>query len=133
MTTQSRIALITGANRGLGKAAALRLAADGTDLIITYRSHAEEAEAVVAEATALGRTAVALRLDAGEVGTFDAFAGEVGRVLKESWDRDTFDHLVNNAGVGIGAPFAEMAVEDFDALMNVHFRGSTSSPRSCCR
>ncbi|MHA6761529.1 SDR family NAD(P)-dependent oxidoreductase [Streptacidiphilus sp. PAMC 29251] len=123
MTVRSRIALITGANRGLGRATALRLAEDGTDLVVTYRSHPEEAAAVVDAVSALGRTAFALRLDTGEVESFEEFAGEVRRVLKEGWDREGFDFLVNNAGAAVMAPFGEMTVDGFDELVKVHFRG----------
>jgi NAD(P)-dependent dehydrogenase (short-subunit alcohol dehydrogenase family) len=118
-----RIALVTGANRGLGRATALRLAEDGTDLLITYRSHAEEAQAVVDAATALGRTAHAFRLDTGRIEEFGPFADELRRVLKDSWGREDFDFLVNNAGGGHMSPFAETSVQAFDELMNVHLRG----------
>ncbi|GGW13321.1 hypothetical protein A3800_06225 [Streptomyces badius] len=73
----TRIALITGTNRGLGRSTALHLAAAGTDLILTYRSHAEEAQAVVEEARKLGRAAVALRLDTGDTATFPDFTAQV--------------------------------------------------------
>ncbi|MFI7273655.1 SDR family NAD(P)-dependent oxidoreductase [Streptomyces sp. NPDC049879] len=128
MTTHStpstgRIALVTGANRGIGRATALRLAEHGTDVVITYRSHAGEAAETVGAATALGRTARALQLDAGRVAGFGAFADALRGVLKEGWDRDTFDFLVNNAGTALYAPFAETSAEDFDRLLDVHFRG----------
>jgi NAD(P)-dependent dehydrogenase (short-subunit alcohol dehydrogenase family) len=123
MTTPRRIALVTGANRGLGRATALRLAADGTDLLITYRSHPEEAADVVGAAGKLGRTAVALRLDTGDVAAFEAFAGQVRQALADRWGRDTFDFLVNNAGAVTMAPFAEMTPEGFDEMAAVHFRG----------
>jgi NAD(P)-dependent dehydrogenase (short-subunit alcohol dehydrogenase family) len=115
-----KIAIVTGGNRGLGRNAALALARRGEDVIITYRSNAEEADAVVAEIGALGRTAVALQLD---VAKSAGFADEVRRVLAETWERDTFDHLVNNAGIAHHLSFADTTEEAFDDLLDVHFRG----------
>jgi NAD(P)-dependent dehydrogenase (short-subunit alcohol dehydrogenase family) len=120
----TRIALITGANRGLGRSTALHLAQDGTDLLLTYRGHAEEAQAVAEQARKLGRTAVVLRLDTEDSSSFPAFAGEVRDALKENWDgRETFDILVNNAGHGLHKPFAETTEAEFDSIMNVHVKG----------
>jgi NAD(P)-dependent dehydrogenase (short-subunit alcohol dehydrogenase family) len=118
----TRIALITGGNRGIGRSTALALARDGVDVILTYRSHAGEAGAVVAEIEALGRRAAALALEAGDVSTFAAFAERVRGVLR-GWDRDSFDFLVNNGGMNITSPFAETTEADFDALVDVHFKG----------
>jgi NAD(P)-dependent dehydrogenase (short-subunit alcohol dehydrogenase family) len=123
MTQSSRIALITGANRGIGRSAALHLARDGVDVIVTYRTHADEAEAVVAEITELGRTAVALPLDVGDVASFDAFAASVRGALHGVWSRDTFDVLVNNGGMSRGGSIADVTEEDVDALIDVHFKG----------
>jgi NAD(P)-dependent dehydrogenase (short-subunit alcohol dehydrogenase family) len=119
----TRIALITGANRGLGRSTALHLAGDGTDLILTYRSHPEEADAVVEQARKLGRTALALRLDTGDTAAFPAFTAEVRDALRTQWGRDDFDILVNNAGHGTYRSFAETSEEEFDGLMNVHVKG----------
>ncbi|UNZ16156.1 SDR family oxidoreductase [Streptomyces sp. 891-h] len=119
----ARIALITGANRGLGRSTALHLAEAGTDLLLTYRSHAEEAEDVVARVRALGRTAVALPLDASDTAAFPAFAETVRGLLKEDWDREDFDILLNNAGHGSHQTFAQTTEEEFDALMDVHVKG----------
>ncbi len=117
------IALITGGSRGLGKNIAQHLARKGSDLIITWHSKSAEAEAVAGEARSLGRKAVALQLDASDTRAFPAFAGQVKAALKETWQRERFDHLVNNAGTALYAPFAETTEEQFDAAMNVHFKG----------
>jgi NAD(P)-dependent dehydrogenase (short-subunit alcohol dehydrogenase family) len=74
----TRIALITGANRGIGRSTALQLAREGVDVILTYRTHADEASDVVAEIEALGRNATALQLDTGDVASFDAFVAALG-------------------------------------------------------
>lgn len=118
-----KIALITGGNRGLGKNAALKLAAKGTDIIFTYRSHAEEAEAVVKEIEALGARAAALLLDVGDIRQFDGFVSQVKETLQKVWQRDSFDYLVNNAGHGHYKLFSETTEDEFDALVNVHFKG----------
>lgn len=121
MTTT--IALITGGSRGLGRNAALHLARQGVGVIFTYLSRADEAASVVTEIEALGGKAVALQLDAGDTARFAEFATQLADVLETVWGRGTFDYLVNNAGMGINAPFAETTEEQFDTLMNVHFKG----------
>jgi NAD(P)-dependent dehydrogenase (short-subunit alcohol dehydrogenase family) len=115
--------LITGANRGIGRSAARHLARDGVDLIITYRSHAEEADTVVGEIAELGRRAVALPLDVGDIASFDVFVSAAGDALRQTWERETFDFLVNNGGMSIGGSFADVTEEDFDRLVDVHFKG----------
>lgn len=117
------IALITGASRGLGKNAALALAKAGTDLIITYHSKADEAEAVVEEARWLGRKAVAMQLDTINVSSFSDFSAQLASHLQHNWQRDQFNFLVNNAGFGAYAPLSQTTEQQFDALMNVHFKG----------
>lgn len=119
----STITLITGASRGLGRNTALSVARLGGDVILTYRGSATEAQAVVAEIEALGRKSVALQLDTGEVATFPAFVERVGAALRDTWQRDRFDHLVNNAGHGDTAPFVETTEARFDRLVDVHFKG----------
>lgn len=117
------IALITGGSRGLGRSMALKLAAQGTDVILTYRSAREEADAAVEQIRNLGRRAAALPLDVGDVRGFQAFIAQLRGVLADQWQRDRFDYLVNNAGVGVHASIAETTEADFDLLMNVHFKG----------
>jgi NAD(P)-dependent dehydrogenase (short-subunit alcohol dehydrogenase family) len=121
MTTP--IALLTGGSRGLGKSAALHLAQSGTDVILTYRTGRAEALAVVDQIKALGRRAAALPLDVADVASFAAFAVSVGEALSGEWHREQFDFLVNNAGTGAHASFAETTEAQFDALMNVHLKG----------
>ena len=123
MSTPSRIALITGANRGIGRSTAIALARDGVDVVLTYRSHAEEAAAVVNEITSLGRKAVALQLDTGATETFDAFVAGVTEALQATWGRDTFDILINNAGTQIAKPFEAFTEDDFDRLVGITFKG----------
>lgn len=123
MSSQQRIALITGGNRGIGRATALALAADGVDSIITYRSHAEEAEQVVAELEGLGRKAAALQLDTGDTAQFDDFVAAFTDLLRDTWGRDTFDYLVNNAGNSSNSGFDEVTEEEFDRLVDIHFKG----------
>ncbi len=120
MTT---ITLITGGSRGLGRNTALNVARHGGDVVLTYRGNAAEAQAVVAEIAALGRKAVALQLDTGEVSTFAEFAAQLRDALRGAWQRDTFDHLVNNAGHGDMATIADTTEAQFDRLVDVHFKG----------
>lgn len=120
----SKIALVTGGSRGLGKSAVLALAKTGVDLVFTYLSKQAEAESLVAEVRDLGRKAVALQLDVGNSKQFPAFAEQLASALMREWQRKDFDFLVNNAGMGIYGGFAEVTEEQFDQLMNVHFKGT---------
>lgn len=118
-----KIALVTGGSRGLGRNSALHLAQAGHDLIITYRTRAAEAQETVARIEALGRRAVALPLDTSQTATFPAFVAAVTEQLQQKWQRPTFDFLINNAGIDARSAFAETTEEDFDNLLNVHFKG----------
>lgn len=118
-----RIALVTGGSRGLGKNAVLKLAAAGTDIIFTYNSQREAALQVVAEIEQMGAKAVALQLNVSDVASFSKFAQQVKAQLHQVWGRESFDYLVNNAGVGLYAAFAETSEALFDELMNIHFKG----------
>lgn len=117
-----KIAIVTGASRGLGRNTAVHLARRGVDLIFTYRSNQAEAESLIREAESLGRKAAAFRLDTGDTSDFGHFIAEVRSVL-QSWSRERFDFLVNNAGNSLYAPFAETTEAQFDAIVNVHFKG----------
>ena len=117
------LALITGGSRGLGKSMALHLADQGIDSVITYRSAAGEARDVVTRIEAQGRKAVALQLDVADSKSFDAFVEALRTELSTKWGRDRFDALVNNAGIGLHASFAETSEAQFDELMNTHLKG----------
>ncbi len=123
MASTQRIALITGGNRGIGRSTALHLARDGVDSIVTYRVNAAEAGEVVAAIGGLGRRAAALQLDVGDTSTFGAFAATLDDTLRETWGRERFDFLVNNAGIAANGAFADVTEEDFEALVDVHFKG----------
>lgn len=118
----NKIALITGGSRGLGKNAAIALAKKGTDIILTYHTKQTEAEEVIKEIENLGRKAMAIQLDVSNIKSFSAFSEQIKSVLKQKWEREDFDFLVNNAGIGIHATFAETTEEEFDQLMNIQFK-----------
>lgn len=118
-----KIAIVTGGSRGLGKNAIEKLAKKGVDVILTYHSQAAAAQEVVATVEAQGGKAVALPLNTGESGSFDAFVAQVKTQLQQVWQRDTFDFLVNNAGVGLHESFEQTTEAQFDLMMNVHLKG----------
>lgn len=117
------ISLVTGASRGLGRNTALNIARRGGDVVLTYQSRADDAHAVVAEIDAIGRKAIALQLDTGKVAGFADFAERLRTALHQNWQRETFDHLVNNAGHGDAALITETTEAQLDALVDVHFKG----------
>jgi NAD(P)-dependent dehydrogenase (short-subunit alcohol dehydrogenase family) len=118
-----KIALITGGSRGLGKSMALDLARQGRGVILTYRNGKAEGEGVVREIEALGSKAVALKLDVGDSASFEAFASHVADALQTTWKRRDFDFLVNNAGIGIRAPFLGTSEAQLDELYRIHLKG----------
>ena len=120
---QQRVALVTGGNRGIGRAVVTSLASYGVDSVFTYRSGEAEADEVVAAVAALGRTAVALRLDTGRTNTFATFVDTLTATLQSVWQRNDLDYLVNNAGIGKSAPIAETTEEDFDEVFAVNVKG----------
>lgn len=123
MPGTSKIAVITGASRGLGRSTAIHLAGKGVDVVVTYLSNKTEAETVAREIEAAGVKASTLPLDTGKIATFSAFAGQLRDVLANTWNRDTFDYLVNNAGISVMAKIGETKEEDFDRLVNINLKG----------
>ncbi len=122
MTTNSKIALVTGGSRGLGKNMALSLAQKGINVILTYNSRHDEAQTVVAAIEALGQRAAALQLNVADSSGFDGFFTAVTTTLQDTFGTDHFNFLINNAGTGVYAPFATTTEAQFDEMMNVHFK-----------
>jgi NAD(P)-dependent dehydrogenase (short-subunit alcohol dehydrogenase family) len=123
MESKNKIALVTGGSRGLGKDMALSLAKKGINVILTYNSKKDEAQEVVAQIEKIGQKAAALQLNTGDVKSFDTFYSQVKAILKDTFNTDHFDFLINNAGTALHASFAETTEEEFDVVMNIHFKG----------
>lgn len=121
MTT--KVGLVTGGSRGLGKDMALSLASKGVGVVLTYNSNKQQAEEVVKEIDAMGVKAAALPFDVADVKSFDTFLEEVSKTLQANWGVTHFDYLINNAGTGATIPMAEVTEEAFDSLMNIHLKG----------
>ncbi len=118
----NKIAIITGGSRGLGRNTAVNLAQRGVDIAFTYRVNEKEAESLIREVESLGRKAAGFRLNTGDIQAFDGFVAEVRKTL-QSWGRDRFDYLVNNAGNSLHAAFNETTEAQFDEIFNVHVKG----------
>lgn len=123
MAQQSKIALVTGGSRGLGKSMALNIARKGLDVILTYNSRKESALETIAEIEQLGQKAIALQLNTADIKSFDSFFELLKQELFNNFGTQRINYLVNNAGIGINSLFAETTEEDFDTLFNIHFKG----------
>ncbi|WP_449397865.1 SDR family NAD(P)-dependent oxidoreductase [Chryseobacterium wanjuense] len=123
MSTKTKIALVTGGSRGLGRNSAIKIAQKGLDVIITYRSNKEEADKVVAEIQALGQKAIAYQLDTKDIKNFDAFVRQVGDHLEENTGSRNIDYLINNAGTSLHASISEVTEEQLDDVVDIHFKG----------
>lgn len=119
----TKISFITGASRGLGRNTALHIARRGGDVIISYQRRAAEAHAVVAEIQAMGRKAAAFQLDTSTVSAFLPFTERLRAELRKTWQRETLDHVINNAGHGEYALIGQTTEAQFDSLVNVHLKG----------
>ena len=123
MVNKTKIVLITGGSRGLGKDMALEISKKGLDVVITYNSKKEEALAVIREIESAGQKAAPLQLDTSDLKSFDSFFEQLKEVLKEKFKTDHIDYLVNNAGTGLHSLIAETTEEQFDSMLNIHFKG----------
>ena len=123
MSKKNKIALVTGGSRGLGKNMSLALAKKGIDVILTYNSNKEAADKVVSEIESLGQKAVAFQFDASNLKTFDRFIKQVTVYLQEHTGSPKFDFLINNAGTALYALITDTTEEQFDAALNIHYKG----------
>ena len=121
MATASKIALVTGGSRGLGKDMAISIAKKGIDVILTFRGNEEMAHETVKEIEALGQKAAALQLDMANIRSLDAFVQEAANILQSKFNTNSFDFLINNAGMGATVHFEQVTEDLFDEFMNVHF------------
>ncbi|MGF1536856.1 MAG: 3-oxoacyl-[acyl-carrier-protein] reductase [Elainellaceae cyanobacterium] len=112
-----QVAVVTGASRGIGRATALALAAEGAKVVVNYARSAEAAEAVVAEIQGMGAEALALQADVSEGEQVSAFF----KTVMDKWGR--IDVLVNNAGITRDTLLMRMKPEDWQAVINLNLTG----------
>lgn len=120
--SDTKIAIVTGGSRGIGRDTVLRLARRGVRSLFTYNANRAEADKVAALAHEAGAGAIALQLDVGAVASFEGFVGRVRGALAEL-KAERFDYLVNNAGTSSAANLATITEAEMDALYSVHFKG----------
>ncbi len=127
LTLAEKVALVTGGSRGIGRAIALELARRGADVAVNYVHHAEAAQQVVAEITALGRRAVALPADVGDAAQATALVTAVLDTLGR------LDILVNNAGIVRDALLLRMPEADWDEVLRVNLKGAFNTSKAAVR
>jgi NAD(P)-dependent dehydrogenase (short-subunit alcohol dehydrogenase family) len=121
MNKQNKIALVTGGSRGLGKDMVISLVEKGLDVIFTYHTNKSEADKVVSEIEKTGRRSVAIQLDISDYSNYEPFFNQrLSRALKESFDAEKIDFLVNNAGSGVYEPYATTTLTQFKDMVHVH-------------
>lgn len=118
----NKLALVTGASRGLGKDMALSLAKKGLGVIFTYNSKANEAAEVAQEIEKLGQKSAYLQLSVDNQDGFEQFFGNLQKILHETFDGRKIDFLINNAGIGLPTVLGETEENTFDMLMNIHVK-----------
>jgi glucose 1-dehydrogenase len=115
---QGKVAVVTGSGSGIGQAIAERLAQEGADCVVDYRDHVEEAQATVDKIVAAGGKSVLVHADV-------SILADCTNLIEQAWQQlGSCDILVNNAGIEIGADFWDVTEKDFDAVMDVNFKGA---------
>jgi NAD(P)-dependent dehydrogenase (short-subunit alcohol dehydrogenase family) len=133
MSAITKIAIVTGGSRGLGKDMAINIAKKGIDVVITYRGNQAMANEVVREIELIGRQATALHLDMSDFKSLDGFVANLISTLRSKWNTTSFDFLVNNAVMGATIPFEKVTEEVFDEFLNVHFKSVYFLTQKCMR
>ena len=113
---EGRVALVTGAARRIGRSIALKLAAEGADVVVNYRSSKVEAEQVAAEICASGRRALSWQADVTRRGEVAGMFAEAERAFGR------LDILVNNAGMFFPAPFEQLTEEQWDTILDTNLK-----------
>ena len=120
-----KTAVVTGGGSGIGKATALKLAADGANIVVVHMDPEEKAAAVIAEIEALGVKAKAIRMD---VSDFSAVEAMIGDIVAEF---GSIDILINCAGITKDGLIARMKEDQFDAVISVNLKGTFNMIRHC--
>ena len=123
MNANSKVVLITGGSRGLGKNMAIAIAKKGLDLVITHNTNKEAADKVVSEIESLGRKAVAFQLDTSKINGFENFVSQATSYLQEHRGSPNIDFLINNAGTALYALVTETSEKQLDDIFNIHYKG----------
>ena len=118
-----QVAIVTGGSSGIGASAAMQIAKRGVGVILTYNTNEAGARETVEAIERDGGTVVALPLDVGRSETFPEFRDAVVAALRDNWNRESFDFLVNNAGFGQMSMFEQTSEELFDRFMRVLLKG----------
>lgn len=118
MKLEGKVALVTGSSQGIGQAIAIRLACEGADIVINYRSHAEGAEETKAKVEEAGRKGLIIKADLGIV-------SDIRQMIESAVQHfSKLDILVNNAGLEKNTAFWEVSEEDYDSVLNVNLKGA---------
>lgn len=131
MSSTTKIAVVTGGSRGLGKDMAISIARKGLDVILTYRTHEAEAAATVQQIEQLGQKAKAIQLDMADFSSLDQFVQQLKNALQQGWQKESFDFLINNAGMGATVPFEQVTEDLFTNFLNVHFKSVYFLTQKC--